>query len=192
MTTLLLTHPACLQHETGPGHPERPDRLRAILRALEAPEFDGLLREEAPRVGLDALARVHSAAYVERVLGAIPAAGLVEVGEDTTVSPGSGEAALRAAGAVCAAVEAVVAGKARNAFCAVRPPGHHAGRERAMGFCLFNNVVVGARHAQTLPGVKRVAILDFDLHHGNGTQEVVEEDDSLFYASTHQLSLIHI
>ena len=121
-----------------------------------------------------------------RILGSIPESGLTDVGEDTVVSPASGEAALRAAGAVCAAVEAVLAGKAANAFCAVRPPGHHAEPEKAMGFCLFNNVLVGARHARTLPGIDRVAIVDFDLHHGNGTQAVVEHDETLFYASTHE------
>ncbi len=189
MSTLLLTHPACLGHDAGPGHPERPSRLRAILRALEAPEFEGLLRAEAPAATLEALGRVHSPEYVRRILDAVPASGFVEVGEDTVLSPGSGEAALRAAGAVCAAVEAVILGKATNAFCAVRPPGHHAERERAMGFCLFNNVLVGARHAQTFPGVERVAILDFDLHHGNGTQAAVEDDSSLFYGSTHQYPL---
>jgi acetoin utilization deacetylase AcuC-like enzyme len=187
--TALFIHPACLGHETGNGHPESPARLRAVLRALEAPEFDGLLRLEAPAATVEALARVHSAAYVKGILDAVPTSGFAEVGEDTVVSAGSREAALRAAGAVCAAVDAVVLGTARNAFCAVRPPGHHAERERAMGFCLFNNVAVGARHAQTLPGVVRVAIVDFDLHHGNGTQSVVENDPSLFYGSTHQYPL---
>ncbi len=189
MSTLLFTHPACLEHETGPGHPERPERLRAILRALDEAEFDGLLRAEAPMASLDALARVHPRDFLERILAAIPTHGFADLDGDTTVSPGSREAALRAAGAVCAAVEAVVLGKARNAFCAVRPPGHHAEPEQAMGFCIFNNVAIGARHAQSLPGIERVAILDFDLHHGNGSQAVAEADASLFYASTHQWPL---
>lgn len=186
MSTLLVTHPALLAHRTGPGHPEQPDRLGAVLRALSGLGFETLLHVEAPRATVEALTRVHTPEHVRKMLEAIPAEGLVEVGEDTVVSPGSGEAALRAAGAVCAAVEAVVLGKARNAFCAVRPPGHHAGPGQAMGFCLFNNVVVGARHAQTLRGADRVAIVDLDVHHGNGTQAVVEDDPTLFYGSTHQ------
>jgi acetoin utilization deacetylase AcuC-like enzyme len=186
VTTLLVTHPSCLEHRTGPHHPERPERLKAVLEALSAPEFAGLLRAEAPRASLDQLTRVHPREYVLRTLGAVPEEGLVEIGEDTVLSPGSGEAALRAAGAVVHAVEEVAGGRASNAFCAVRPPGHHAEPAKAMGFCLFNNVLVGARHAQTLPGIARVAVVDFDLHHGNGTQAVAEGDDTLFYASTHE------
>jgi acetoin utilization deacetylase AcuC-like enzyme len=189
MATLLFTHPACLSHETGPGHPERPARLQAILDALDAPEFAGLLRREAPLASTEDLLLAHPPDHVEATLGAIPADGLHMLDGDTLVSPGSREAALRAAGAVVAAVDAVVGGDAANAFCAVRPPGHHAEPDRAMGFCLFNNVVVGARRAQRRHGLGRIAIVDFDVHHGNGTETQAMADKSLFYASTHQSPL---
>jgi acetoin utilization deacetylase AcuC-like enzyme len=189
MTTALFTHSACLAHDTGPGHPERIERLEAIADALAMPRFDGLDRREAPRVGRTELLRVHPAAYVDHVLASIPAEGYGALDADTIVSPGSGEAALRAAGAVVAAVDAVMAGEVGNAFCAVRPPGHHAEADRAMGFCLFNNVAVGAHHARAKHGVRRVAVVDFDVHHGNGTQHIFERDPALFYASTHQMPL---
>ena len=189
MTTWLFTHPACLTHEMGPHHPESPDRLRAILAALEAPEFAPLVWREAPATTVDALAAVHDRGFVEAVLAAIPRFGIVALDPDTSVSSGSGEAALRAAGAVVAAVDAVLGGAADNAFCAVRPPGHHAEAEAAMGFCLFNNVAVGAEHARRQHGLKRVAVMDFDVHHGNGTQHMFESDGDLFYASTHQSPL---
>ena len=189
MTTWLFTHPACLTHEMGPHHPECPDRLRAILAALEAPEFTPLVRQEAPAATVDALAFVHDRGFVETVLAAIPKAGIVALDPDTSVSSGSGEAALRAAGAVVAAVDAVLGGAADNAFCAVRPPGHHAEANAAMGFCLFNNVAVAAEHARRQHGLRRVAVMDFDVHHGNGTQHMFESDGDLFYASTHQSPL---
>jgi len=189
MTTWLFTHPACLTHEMGPHHPESPDRLRAILAALEAAEFAPLVRHEAPAATVDSLAFVHDRGFVEAVLAAIPKAGIVALDPDTSVSSGSGEAALRAAGAVVAAVDAVLAGAAGNAFCAVRPPGHHAEASAAMGFCLFNNVAVAAEHARRQHGLRRVAVMDFDVHHGNGTQHMFETDGDLFYASTHQSPL---
>jgi acetoin utilization deacetylase AcuC-like enzyme len=189
MTTLLYTHPACLEHDPGPYHPESPSRLRAVLEALDAPEFAGLERREAPEAAIEDLARVHPRGFVERLLAAVPASGHRGIDTDTILSPASGHAALRAAGAVAAAVDAVVAGEADNAFCAVRPPGHHAEPGRAMGFCLFNNVAIGALRAREVHGLARVAAIDFDVHHGNGTQARFAEDPSLFYASTHQFPL---
>jgi len=189
MTTLLYTHRACVEHDPGPGHPECPDRIRAVWRALEAPEFADLIRREAPAASFEALLRAHPRAHVEAVLAAVPVTGYTQLDGDTFLSPGSGEAAFRAAGAVTAAVDAVAAGEAKNAFCAVRPPGHHAEPATPMGFCLFNNAVVGARHARAVHGLKRVAIVDFDVHHGNGSQTAAEQDPDLFYASTHQWPL---
>jgi acetoin utilization deacetylase AcuC-like enzyme len=189
MTTLLFTHRACLEHDPGPYHPESPDRLRAVLEALEAPEFARLERREAPEAAIEDLIRVHPRGFVERLLAAVPESGHRGIDADTILSPASGRAALRAAGAVVAAVDAVIAGEADNAFCAVRPPGHHAEPGRAMGFCLFNNIAVGALRARESHGLARVAVIDFDVHHGNGTQARFAEDASLFYASTHQFPL---
>ena len=189
MTTLLFTHPACLDHDPGRHHPESPARLRAVLDALADPEFARIDRREAPEAALEDLLRVHSRPHVERLLHAVPKSGHVGIDADTILSPASGAAALRAAGAVVAAVDAVVAGEADNAFCAVRPPGHHAEPARAMGFCLFNNIAVGALRARAVHEFHRVAVIDFDVHHGNGTQAAFEADDGLFYASTHQSPL---
>jgi acetoin utilization deacetylase AcuC-like enzyme len=189
MTTFLYTHPACLEHDPGRHHPESPARLSAVLEALDRPEFARLERCEAPEAAIDELLRVHSRRHVERILGAVPQSGHVAIDADTVVSPASGAAALRAAGAVAAAVDAVVAKRADNAFCAVRPPGHHAEPGRAMGFCLFNNAAIGAVRAREVHGLARVAVVDFDVHHGNGTQAAFETDDSLFYGSTHQYPL---
>jgi acetoin utilization deacetylase AcuC-like enzyme len=189
MTTALLTHSACIYHETPPGHPESSDRLRAVLRALEDEAFQYLVREDAPRAAPEEIGRVHPAYYIEAVMGAVPETGYASLDPDTHVSPGSGEAALRAAGAVVAAVDRVMAGSVRNAFCAVRPPGHHAEPTRAMGFCLFNNVAIGALHARMKHGLRRIAVVDFDVHHGNGTQAMFEEDENLFFASSHQMPL---
>jgi acetoin utilization deacetylase AcuC-like enzyme len=189
MTTLLYTHPSCLEHDPGQYHPEAPARLKAVLEALAAPEFAALERREAPEATLDDLTRVHPQRFVERLLAAVPQAGHIGIDADTVMSPASGAAALRAAGAVAAAVDAVVAGEADNAFCAVRPPGHHAEPARAMGFCLFNNVAVGALRARQVHNLARVAVIDFDVHHGNGTQAAFWDDASLFYGSTHQSPL---
>ncbi len=189
MTTLLYTHEACLAHDTGRHHPESPSRLRAVLDGLDAAAFAPLLRRAAPLADRDDVARAHSRRFVDALLAAIPATGHGAIDADTIVSPGSGEAALRAAGAVIAAVDAVIAGEARNAFCAVRPPGHHAEPDRAMGFCLFNNVAIGAHRARHAHGLARVAAIDFDVHHGNGTQAIFAADPHLFYGSTHQMPL---
>lgn len=170
-------------------HPEHPHRLEAVLAALEAPEFSEVRRREAPRASLEQLQGVHPHAYVEAILAAVPDSGQVALDPDTLLTPGSGEAALHAAGAVCAAVDAVLAEEADNAFCAVRPPGHHAEPHRAMGFCLFNNIAVGALHARQAHRLHRIAVVDFDVHHGNGTQEAFWDDPDLFYASTHQMPL---
>ena len=189
MTTLLYTHPACLEHDPGAYHPESPARLRAVLQALDGPDFERLERREAPEALLEDIARVHPRRFVEAMLRAVPANGHVGIDADTILCPASGRAALRAAGAVVAAVDAVVAGDADNAFCAVRPPGHHAEPGRAMGFCLFNNAAIGALRAREAHGLARVAVVDFDVHHGNGTQARFYDDGSLFYASTHQSPL---
>ena len=186
MTTALFSHPACLAHDTSRRHPESPARLTAVLEALAADRFAALDRREAPRATRDELALIHPPEFIDSVMTAIPEIGHNAIDADTIVSPGSGEAALRAAGAVLAAVDAVMAGEAANAFCAVRPPGHHAEPDRAMGFCLFNNVAIGAAYARRKHGRARVAVVDFDVHHGNGTQAAFWNDSSLFYASTHQ------
>ena len=189
MTTCLYTHPACLEHDPGRHHPESPARLRAVLTALGEPEFARLERREAPEATFDDLLRAHSRHHIEHILGAVPRSGHVGIDADTVLSPASGTAALRAAGAVTAAVDAVVSKEADNAFCAVRPPGHHAEPARAMGFCLFNNAAIGAMRGREIHGLARVAVIDFDVHHGNGTQAAFENDGSLFYASTHQYPL---
>ena len=189
MTTFLYTHPACLDHDPGRHHPESAARLRAVLDALADPEFDRLDRREAPEATLKDLLRVHPRPHVERLMRAVPKSGHVAIDADTILSPASGLAALCAAGAVVAAVDAVVANEADNAFCAVRPPGHHAEPDRAMGFCLFNNIAVGALRAREAHGLQRIAVIDFDVHHGNGTQAAFEADNALFYASTHQSPL---
>ena len=189
MTTLLFTHAACLDHDPGSFHPECPDRLRAVIAALEAEEFAELEWRQAPRGDVEDIARVHPMGFIEAMLAAVPASGHAAIDADTVLSAGSGEAALRAVGAVCAAVDAVMAGEAANAFCAVRPPGHHAEPLRPMGFCLFNNVAIAAQRARQVHGVERAAVIDFDVHHGNGTQAMFEEDPRLFYASTHQSPL---
>jgi acetoin utilization deacetylase AcuC-like enzyme len=189
MTTLLLSHPACLDHLTPPGHPERPDRLRAVMAALEDGRFAALAREEAPRAETATITRCHPAEYVQAIEEAAPAEGLVALDADTTMSPGSFEAAVRAAGGAVRAVDAVMAGEAANAFVAARPPGHHAETATPMGFCLFNNAAIAARHAQSRHGAERVAIVDFDVHHGNGSQDIVWSDPSVMYCSTHQMPL---
>jgi len=186
MTTLLVTHASATQHDTGPGHPEQPDRIRYVTRALEQAAFKGLLRQAATPATLEQMARAHPRAFVEAVLAAVPDEGYARVDADTVLSPGSRAAITEAAGALVMAVDAVAAGKAANAFCAVRPPGHHAESSRAMGFCLVNNVAVGAYHARAAHGHKRVAVIDFDVHHGNGTQDIFWDDADAFYASTHQ------
>jgi acetoin utilization deacetylase AcuC-like enzyme len=185
----LYTHPACLQHDPGPGHAEQPARLRAVLQALDQDRFAALDRVEAPLATREQLSRVHDAAHIDRILTGAPKEGLNRLDEDTLMSPGSAEAALRAAGAVVAAVDHVMSGENRHAFCAVRPPGHHATAEQAMGFCLFNNIAVAAAHALRVHGLKRVAIADFDVHHGNGTQAIFEREPRVLFVSSHQSPL---
>jgi acetoin utilization deacetylase AcuC-like enzyme len=189
MTTLLFSHPACENHIPELGHPEGPIRLKAIQKALEGPDFRALQRRQAPRAEESQISRVHPGSFVHDLLAAVPETGAVGLDPDTFLTPGSGEAALRAAGAAVAAVDAVMAGEADNAFCAIRPPGHHSEPDRAMGFCLFNNVAVGALHAREAHGLHRIAVVDFDVHHGNGTQAAFWDDPDLFYASTHQMPL---
>jgi acetoin utilization deacetylase AcuC-like enzyme len=186
LTTLLFSHAACLDHDPGHGHPERPQRLVAILKALDAPEFAALVRRDAPMADPGLLTLGHPPEFVDRILGMIPPMGRAMIDGDTIVSPGSREAALRAAGAVFAAVDAVARGEAKNAFCAVRPPGHHAEPDQSMGFCLFNNVALAGLHARANHGLRRVAVIDFDVHHGNGTEAMFFADPALFYGSTHQ------
>jgi acetoin utilization deacetylase AcuC-like enzyme len=187
MSTLLLTHSVCRQHDTGDYHPECADRLQAVLTALEGEEFSGLLRDEAPRADREHLLRAHTEEHVDYVLSSVPTDDSHHyIDPDTLLSRHSGEAALRAAGAIVAAVDAVAAKQARNAFCAVRPPGHHAERDAAMGFCFFNNAAIGALHARDAHGYQRVAVVDFDVHHGNGTQHILWDEPNTFYASTHQ------
>jgi acetoin utilization deacetylase AcuC-like enzyme len=189
MPTLYITHPACLDHITPLGHPERPDRLKAIDRVLEDEKFQTLAREQAPAAPIETIALAHPLDYVEQIRDASPEVGMVRIDADTSMSPGSFEAASRAVGAVTLAVDEVMGGKAANAFCAVRPPGHHAETVRPMGFCLFNSIAIAARHARKQHGVDRVAIIDFDVHHGNGSQEIFWSDPTVMYCSTHEMPL---
>lgn len=190
MSVLILTHAACVAHDPGPHHPECPDRWRAVTRALEDEAFSSLPRAEAPEATREQILRVHPEAYLNAILDSAPAEGdRVALDADTILSHGSIAAALRSAGAAVAAVDAVCAGPIRHAFCATRPPGHHAEPARPMGFCIFANAAIAARHAQATHGLKRVAVADFDVHHGNGTQACFEADASLMLASSHQWPL---
>jgi len=183
----IYTHPACIRHDPGPGHAERPERLSAVTDALRE-AFPNLAWEEAPRVSRGQLLRVHDDALLALVLDT-PVDGPMPLDPDTVLAPGSAEAALRAAGAGIAAVDAVMHGEVRRVFCAVRPPGHHATPSAAMGFCLFNNVAVAAAHACDKHGLSRVAVVDFDVHHGNGTQAIFDTDPRVMYLSSHQMPL---
>ncbi len=187
MSVALFTHPDMIEHRTGAGHPERPERLAAVMAAIDDSDLR-LDRHAATEAAVADLERVHPQDYVARILAASPVSGSVQLDADTILSPGSVRAARLAAGAVIDAVRAVAAGETQRAFAAVRPPGHHAEPDRAMGFCLFSSVAVAARAAQAV-GLARVAVVDFDVHHGNGTQAAFEADDSLFLASIHQMPL---
>jgi acetoin utilization deacetylase AcuC-like enzyme len=189
MPTLLLTHPDCLEHVMSPGHPERPDRLRALEQAFGAEEFDALAREQTPLAELEQIALCHPMDYIQGIRDATPKQGIVHLDADTTLSPGSYQAALRAAGGAIRATDAVMKRVFTNAFVATRPPGHHAETATPMGFCLFNNAAVAARHAQRAHGAERVAIMDFDVHHGNGSQDIFWSDPTVMYSSTHQMPL---
>jgi acetoin utilization deacetylase AcuC-like enzyme len=187
VSTLLVTHAYCSRHDMGEGHPERPERLRAIDQALEAESFQLLARDAAPRASLEALTRVHPDEYVATIERATPVKGHVRVDQDTSMSPGTWEAAIRSAGGAVFAVDEVMTGKVVNAFVATRPPGHHAELSTPMGFCFFNNAAIAARHAQAAHGAERIAIVDFDVHHGNGTQDIFWNEKSVMYASSHEM-----
>jgi acetoin utilization deacetylase AcuC-like enzyme len=189
MTTILYEHPVFLEHLVPAGHPERPDRLRALNALLEHENFRALDRREAPTANEDAVTLAHPEAFLFEVMRMMPEEGLRQIEADTHVSPESLKAALTGIGGAMAGVDDVFTGKADNVFVASRPPGHHAEHDRVMGFCLFNTVAIAARHAQKAYGVERVAIIDFDVHHGNGTQDIFEADPSVLYCSTHQMPL---
>ncbi|MEO6264412.1 MAG: histone deacetylase family protein [Luteimonas sp.] len=184
----VYTHPACIAHDTGPGHAERPERLTAVTDALREAFAGALDWREAPRASRDQLLRAHASSLLDTVLDTAPAQRIM-LDPDTVLSPDSAEAALRAAGAGVAAVDAVLGGDVTRAFCAVRPPGHHATADTAMGFCLFNSAAVAAAQALDMHGLVRVAIVDFDVHHGNGTQAIFERDPRVLYLSSHQMPL---
>ncbi len=184
MTTLIIHHDDCLAHDPGTMHPESSQRVRTVVEALE--QLPGTVKLPAPLASQEQIGRAHDLDYWQTVVQAEPAEGRAMLDEDTFLSPGSINAALRGAGAICFALDQVYAGKARNAFCATRPPGHHAEAGKAMGFCLLNHVAIAARHAQAVHGAEKVAILDFDVHHGNGTQAIFENDPSVMYISSHQ------
>ena len=187
MHTAYITHPACLKHDMGPGHPECPVRIQSIEDQLIA---SGLLQfldhHDAPRVTQEALERVHQPDYIAAIHAAAPSEGMVHLDPDTAMNPYSLEAALRAAGAVVLGVDLVMSGRAENAFCNIRPPGHHAGAASSGGFCIFNNVAVGAAHALAHYGLERVAIADFDVHHGNGTEDIFHDEPRVMLCSTFQ------
>ncbi len=187
MTTWIYTHEACLGHRPGPHHPEAPQRLEAVLAALRAEEFAALQWAQAPMGTRSQLERVHDSDYIDAVERAAPTQGLRLLdGGDTILSPGSWDAVMRCVGAACAAVDAVIEQRARNVFCATRPCGHHAEADRAMGFCVFNQAAIAALHARHAHGLQRIAVVDFDVHHGNGTQHCFENDPDLFFGSSHQ------
>jgi len=187
MTIAVYTHPDCLEHDTGPGHPECIARLETILQALRAAPFAKQLEFiNAPPADEKDLLLAHDLPLVQAVFGAAPAEDYTYLDADTVMSPGSLDAALRAAGAACAAVDDVLAGHYKTAFCAVRPPGHHTTRSQSMGFCLFNNIAIAALHALENHDLTRVAIVDFDVHHGNGTQDIIAPDKRILFISTHQ------
>ena len=187
MKTLYYNHPDFLFHDTGADHPECADRLSGIATALAAPEFSSLIRVLPPLGTEQQIRLIHPQFHLEAIRAAIPKHGAHYLDHDTVVSPGSERAAFRAVGAVCDAVDKVMSGVADNAFCAIRPPGHHAEPDLAMGFCLFNNVAIAAEYARRHYHLQRVAIVDFDVHHGNGTQAAFYDQSNVFYASSHEM-----
>ncbi len=189
MPTLVLSHVASLGHDTGPGHPERPDRIRAIEQVLSHERFQSLYRLQAPGGDHQAILRVHPSEYVAAIEKAAPASGYVHIDGDTIMSPGTIEALMHAVGGTVLAVNAVMHGNVDNAFVAMRPPGHHAERATPMGFCFFNTAAIAVRQAQAVHKAERVAIMDFDVHHGNGTQDIFWSDRNVLYCSTHQMPL---
>ena len=187
MNFLYISHPACHLHDVGVDHPESPARLDAINDRLIASGVDfTIMRDDAPQVTIEQLYRVHDKAYVDKIFAQTPEHGTVQLDPDTAMMPRSLDAALYAAGANVMAVDAVMQGKASQAFCAVRPPGHHAEKDKAMGFCIFNNVAVAAAHAMAEYGLQRVAIIDFDVHHGNGTEDIFFDDERVLFCSSFQ------
>jgi len=189
MSTALLTHPACLNHETPTGHPEQAARLKAIEAALGHPDFAPLHRVEAPCCQDAHILLAHSASYLAEIRDHAPVTGHHALDADTHLSPGTLNAAFRAVGATVKAVVMVMSGQVKNAFCATRPPGHHAEKNKAMGFCLFGNIAIAAKHAAQEYGLSRIAIVDFDVHHGNGTQDLIWDDERILYISTHEMPL---
>ncbi|MEM7618973.1 MAG: histone deacetylase family protein [Pseudomonadota bacterium] len=189
MSTLLVSHHCFLDHDTGHGHPERADRLRAIEKALSAPSFKHLVRMDAPKATVEQISLAHPKEHIAFIEKHIPDTDKYYLDGDTVLSPQSWEAILRSAGAGILAVDEVMAGRVKNAFCAVRPPGHHAERHQAMGFCFLNNIAIAAYHAKTFHHCERIAIIDFDVHHGNGTQDIFWDEKDVFYGSTHEMPL---
>lgn len=187
MRTLYYSHPDFLFHNTGPGHPECADRLRSIEKALAAPEFSNLIRLSPPLGSEQQIRLIHPQLHLDTLLEAMPEQGEYYLDHDTVLSPGSKQAAFRAVGAVCDAVDRVLTGTADNAFCALRPPGHHAEPQLAMGFCLFNNIAIAAEYARRQHRLERIAIIDFDVHHGNGTQAAFYRQPNVLYASSHEM-----
>jgi acetoin utilization deacetylase AcuC-like enzyme len=189
MTTLLLSHSSSLDHLTPPGHPERPDRIRAVNKVLAEERFGALVRGEAPEGSLDTVTLCHNEHYVTELRHIAPSSGLIYIDGDTSMSPGTWEAVMRGVGGAVAATDAVMSGQHDNAFVAIRPPGHHAEHDKSMGFCFFDNAAIAARHAQRKFGIARAAVVDFDVHHGNGTQDIFWADSTVMYCSTHQMPL---
>ncbi|WP_417412090.1 histone deacetylase family protein [Hoeflea sp.] len=189
MTTFYYSNPICLEHLVPAGHPERPDRMKALEAVFEHEHFNTLVRHLAPEAAAETVLLAHPESYLEKIRAAIPETGFARIDSDTTASPRSMESALISVGGAIAAVDAVFKKEADNAFVATRPPGHHAEKNTSMGFCLFNQAAIAARHAQKAYGAERVAIIDWDVHHGNGTQDIFYDDDSVIYCSTHQMPL---
>jgi acetoin utilization deacetylase AcuC-like enzyme len=189
MSTLLVSQPNFESHVTPSGHPERADRIRAVEAALRHPRFDGLVRKHAPGTDIALIELVHAPDYLARLRAVRPAEGIGRIDEDTFISSGSLDAVATGLGGALLALETVLLGETDNAFCAIRPPGHHAERDRPMGFCLANTIAVVAREAQRKYGAERIGIIDFDVHHGNGTQDIFYDDPTVFYGSSHQMPL---